>query len=66
MQETAWCDRWRARILQQTINQLLSASDDDLAVGISSEDVEQVDGEVAFVGASPIMRKLRAQIESLS
>ena len=53
-------------ILQQTINQLLSACDGEGGVSISSEDVEHVDGEVAFVGASPTMRKLRAQIESLS
>jgi two-component system response regulator AtoC len=53
-------------VLQQTINQLLSTCDSDLGVSISSEDVEHVDGELAFVGASPTMRKLRAQIESLS
>lgn len=53
-------------VLQGTIDQLLSSCDSDIAVPISSEDVEHVDGEVAFVSASPTMRKLRAQIESLS
>ena len=67
MRENAWRRPMAdAEILQQTINQLLSACDSEVAVSISSEDVEHVDGEVAFVGASPTMRKLRAQIESLS
>jgi two-component system response regulator AtoC len=54
------------RTLQKAIDQLLSTSDHVGAPGISSEDVEQVDGNVPFVGASPIMRKLRGQIESLA
>jgi two-component system response regulator AtoC len=53
-------------VLQETINQMLSACDSDFAVSISSDDVEHVDGEISFVSASPTMRKLRAQIESLS
>jgi DNA-binding NtrC family response regulator len=53
-------------VLQETINQLLSSPDTDVAAIISSDDVEQLDGEIAFVGASPTMRKLRAQVDSLS
>lgn len=52
--------------LQDAITGLLSAADREVAAGISSEDVEHVDGEVSFVSASPIMRKLRGQIESLA
>jgi two-component system response regulator AtoC len=52
--------------LQEAISQLLATSDQEHSAGISSDDVELVDGEVSFVGASPIMRKLRAQMESLA
>ena len=51
--------------LQEAIHQQLSACEQDDA-GITSDDVEHVDGEISFVSASPIMRKLRAQIESLA
>jgi two-component system, NtrC family, response regulator AtoC len=54
------------RILQEAIEQQLATSDHVGAQGISSEDVEQVDGKVPFVGASPIMRKLREQVESVA
>jgi two-component system, NtrC family, response regulator AtoC len=54
------------RALQEAIDLHLASADHDGAPGISSEDVEQVDGEVPFVGASPIMRKLRGQIESIA
>ena len=54
------------KALQEAIDQQLSTSDNEGTPGISSEDVEQADGKVPFVGASPIMRKLRGQIESLA
>ena len=55
-----------SRLLQKAINQQLCSSNQSESSGISSEDVEDIDGEFSFVSASPIMRKLRAQIESLS
>jgi DNA-binding NtrC family response regulator len=54
------------RNLQGAIDQHLSGTDHVGVPGISSEDVEQADGKVPFVGASPIMRKLREQIESVA
>lgn len=48
-------------------NQFSTAGDADTLEGdIRSEDVEQVGGDLFFVGASPIMRKLRAQAELLA
>lgn len=55
-----------SRILQEAIDQLLLISDQKSETGITSDDVEAVDGDMSFVGASPIMRKLRSQIESLA
>lgn len=52
-------------VLQKVVLELLSNADPEV-VGITSEDVEHFDGEVSFVSASPIMRKLRSQVESLS
>jgi two-component system response regulator AtoC len=54
------------RLLQKSIDQQLNASNCSESAGISSEDVEEIDGETSFISASAIMRKLRAQIESLS
>jgi two-component system response regulator AtoC len=45
--------------------QLISRSD-SIEMEIASEDIEQVSEDVFFVGASPIMRKLRAQAELLA
>lgn len=52
-------------LLQKTIERLLSSSRVEDA-SITSEDVEEFEDETSFVSASPIMRKLRAQIESLA
>ena len=55
-----------ARQLQKAIDQQLNSTNQSEPAGISSEDVEDIDGEISFVSASPLMRKLRAQIESLA
>jgi two-component system response regulator AtoC len=55
-----------SQILQEAIDQHLSTADQQSESGITSDDVELVDGDLSFVGASPIMRKLRSQIESLA
>jgi DNA-binding NtrC family response regulator len=55
-----------SRLLQKAIDQQLCSSNSCEPAGISSEDVEEIDGEISFISASPTMRKLRAQIESLS
>src|SRR6202030_1300864 len=39
---------------------------DNIEMEIASEDIEQVSEDAFFVGASPIMRKLRAQAELLA
>lgn len=55
-----------SRLLQKAIDQQLNSSALPEPAGISSEDVEEINGDTSFVSASPTMRKLRAQIESLS
>ena len=54
------------RQLQRAIDQQLSSSNQFEPAGISSEDVEEIDDRISFISASPAMRKLRAQVESLS
>ena len=53
-------------VLETVIRTHLSTAADNLEVDITSEDVEQVGDDLFFVGASPIMRKLRAQVELLA
>lgn len=55
-----------SRLLQKAIDQQLNSSAYPEPAGISSDDVEEISGDTSFVSASPTMRKLRAQIESLS
>jgi two-component system, NtrC family, response regulator AtoC len=52
--------------LERAIRAYLSTAGDIVEVDITSEDVEQVGDDLFFVGASPIMRKLRAQAELLA
>jgi two-component system, NtrC family, response regulator AtoC len=51
--------------LEQVIRRNLS-SNQTPGTDITSEDVEQLSAEAFFVGASPVMRKLRAQAELLA
>ncbi len=54
------------QVLEKAIRAHLSTTSDTAEGNITSEDVEQVGGDLFFVGASPIMRKLRAQAELLA
>jgi two-component system response regulator AtoC len=52
--------------LESVIRGQLSSRSDTIEVELASEDIEQVSDDAFFVGASPIMRKLRAQAELLA
>jgi two-component system, NtrC family, response regulator AtoC len=52
--------------METIIKRELSVNGDLSGINITSEDVEQLGDELFFVGASPIMRKLRAQAELLA
>jgi two-component system, NtrC family, response regulator AtoC len=52
--------------LETVIRGQLSSSIDHVEMELASEDIEQVSEDAFFVGASPIMRKLRAQAELLA
>jgi two-component system response regulator AtoC len=52
--------------LEKVIRGQLSSRNDTFDVDLASEDIEQVSDDAFFVGASPIMRKLRAQAELLA
>jgi len=52
--------------LEQVIRQRLASTHQNPEAEITSEDVEQLSAEAFFVGASPVMRKLRAQAELLA
>ena len=52
--------------LEFVIREQLSSRNDNVDMEIASEDIEQVSEDAFFVGASPIMRKLRAQAELLA
>jgi two-component system, NtrC family, response regulator AtoC len=52
--------------LESVIRGQLSSRSDGIEMEIASEDIEQVSDDAFFVGASPIMRKLRAQAELLA
>jgi two-component system response regulator AtoC len=54
------------RQLERVIRGQLSSRNDTFDVDLASEDIEQVSDDAFFVGASPIMRKLRAQAELLA
>jgi two-component system, NtrC family, response regulator AtoC len=54
------------RQLEQVIRRHLSSTHQNPGTDITSEDVEQLSAEAFFVGASPVMRKLRAQAELLA
>ncbi|MGA7381888.1 MAG: sigma-54 dependent transcriptional regulator [Terriglobales bacterium] len=54
------------RQLEQVIQRHLSSNHRNAENDITSEDVEQLSAEAFFVGASPVMRKLRAQAELLA
>src|SRR5580658_2526703 len=51
--------------LESVIRGQLSSQPDGIEMELASEDIEQVSDDAFFVGASPIMRKLRAQAELL-
>ena len=48
------------------IRRHLSATSGTIETDITSDDVEQISSDICFVGASPIMRKLRTQAELLA
>jgi two-component system response regulator AtoC len=52
--------------LEFVIRGQLSSRNDTIEMEIASDDIEQVGDEAFFVGASPIMRKLRTQAELLA
>jgi len=52
--------------LEFAISGQLDSNDQNIAVDIASDDIEQVSQDAFFVSASPIMRKLRAQAELLA
>jgi two-component system response regulator AtoC len=52
--------------LESVIRGQLSSQNDIIEMDLASEDIEQVSDDAFFVGASPIMRKLRAQAELLA
>jgi len=52
--------------LESVIRGQLGSRDDSIEMEVTSEDIEQVSDDAFFVGASPIMRKLRAQAELLA
>jgi len=52
--------------LECVIRGQLSSRSEGVEMEIASEDIEQVSEDAFFVGASPIMRKLRAQAELLA
>jgi two-component system response regulator AtoC len=54
------------RQLEQVIQRHLSSNHQNFGTDITSEDVEQLSAEAFFIGASPVMRKLRAQAELLA
>ncbi len=54
------------RQLEQVIQRHLSSNCQSPEPDITSQDVEQLSSEAFFVGASPVMRKLRAQAELLA
>jgi two-component system response regulator AtoC len=54
------------RQLEQVIQRHLFSTRPNPENDITSEDVEQLSAEAFFVGASPVMRKLRAQAELLA
>jgi two-component system response regulator AtoC len=51
---------------EAVIRRHVSAAGGTLETDITSDDVEQISDDVFFVGASPIMRKLRTQAELLA
>jgi DNA-binding NtrC family response regulator len=52
--------------LESVIRGQLSSRGESIEMELASEDIEQVSDDAFFVGASPIMRKLRAQAELLA
>jgi two-component system response regulator AtoC len=52
--------------LENVIRGQLSSRNDTFDMELASEDIEQVSDDAFFVGASPIMRKVRAQAELLA
>jgi two-component system NtrC family response regulator len=52
--------------LETVIRGQLSSGVDSMEIELASEDIEQVSEDAFFVGASPVMRKLRAQAELLA
>jgi DNA-binding NtrC family response regulator len=52
--------------LESVIRGQLNSRSDGIEMELASEDIEQVSDDAFFVGASPIMRKLRAQAELLA
>ena len=51
---------------EAVIRRHLSVASGTVETDITSDDVEQIGGDVFFVGASPIMRRLRTQAELLA
>src|SRR5271157_1362807 len=56
----------KSQAFEAVIRRHLSAASGTVETDITSDDVEQISSDVFFVGASPIMRKLRTQVELLA
>ena len=54
------------RVLESAIRRMLTTGADNGSAEITSDDVAHVSGDTFFIAASPVMRKLRAQIELLA
>lgn len=54
------------REIEQIINRHLRANGNETAIDITSDDVEPMAGDAFYVGASVVMRKLRAQAAALA
>jgi len=55
-----------SQVLENAIRQQLTSAAGDEALEITSDDVAQVGADGFFIAASPVMRKLRAQVELLA
>ena len=64
--ETACSGRWMTQQIERIIRRHLPADKKQTETDITSDDVESIGGDDFFVGASVVMRKLRAQALALA
>jgi two-component system response regulator AtoC len=57
---------FKEKQLESAIRRHLASPNDQARIDFTSEDIEQLSDDTFFVGASPIMQKLRAQAELLA